>query len=150
MCTAQNFTLNYMSNFATKQKIMTHIVMSALHHIQFWIFFPNLAKMVYSMGGCVAVNDLWPSPISKYVTFSCVHSTAHAILNGFFAYVAQMIISIRRCVVYNELWSSTIFSRSFSYDLAIKLTKIWHISPCVLYSVYIYGWIISVFGTNDQ
>ena len=52
------------------------------------------------------------------------------VLNGFFLYLSQMITSMTGCVKFNDLRLWPISSRSFSYDLAIKLLK-YYTSCCV-------------------
>ena len=83
-------------------------------------FFPYLAKMITSMRGCVAYNDLWPWPMSSR-SFglgleNLVRSVASTVLDGFFPYLTQMITSIRRRVTCDDLWPWPISSRSFDLD----------------------------------
>ena len=59
-----------------------------------------------------------------------VYSVTRTVPDGFFPYLAQMLTSMRGCVAHNDLWLSPISSRSFSYDLAIKLPK-YGTSSCV-------------------
>ena len=90
-------------------------------------FFPYLAQMITSMGGCVAYNDLWPWPISSR-SFGLglenqVRSVASTVPDGFFLYLVQMITSMRRCVTCDDLWPWPISWRSF--DLVLTWDPTW-------------------------
>ena len=85
------------------------------------LIFPYLAKMITSIRGCVAYNDLWPWPISSR-SFGLglenrVRSVASKVPDGFFPYLVQMITGMRMCVACDDLWPWPIFSRSFDLDL---------------------------------
>ena len=71
----------------------------------------------------------------KYGTSFCVCSTGRTVLVGLFPYWAQMIKCIFQAIL---LW------------LCNKTAKIWYILPCPLYSMYISGCILSLYGTNDH
>ena len=91
-------------------------------------FFPYLAQMITSMGGCVAYNDLWPWPISSR-SFGLglengVCSVASPVLDGFFPYLVQMITSTRRCVACDDLWPWPISSRSFDLDFENRVRSV--------------------------
>ena len=91
-------------------------------------FFPYLAQMITSMGGCVVYNDLWPWSISSR-SFglgleNCVRSVASTVLDGFFAYLIQMITSMRRCVACDDLWPWPISSRSFNLDIENRVRSV--------------------------
>ena len=89
-------------------------------------FFPYLAQMITSMGGCVAYNDLWPWPISSrsFGLENRVRSVASAVLDGFFPYLVQMITSMRRCVACDDLWLWPISSRSFDLDFENRVRSV--------------------------
>ena len=91
-------------------------------------FFPYLAEMITSMRGCVAYNDLWPSPISSR-SFGLGHenlvrSVASTIYDGFFPYLIQMITSMRRCVACDDLWPWPISYRSFDLDFENRVRSV--------------------------
>ena len=85
-----------------------------------YVFFPYLAKMITSMRGWVAYNDLWTWPIFVR-SFGLdlenrVRSVASTVLDGFYPYLVQMITSMRRCVACDDLWPWPISSMSFDLD----------------------------------
>ena len=91
-------------------------------------FFPYLAQMMTSMGGCVAYYDLWPWPISSR-SFGLglenrVCSVASTVPDGVFPYLVQMITSMRRCVTCDDLWPWPISSRSFDLDLENRVRSV--------------------------
>ena len=91
-------------------------------------FFPYLAKMITSMRGCVAYNDLWPWPISSR-SFGLglenhVRSVASTVLDGFFPYLVQMITSMRKCVACDDLWPWPISSRTFDLDFEYHVRSV--------------------------
>ena len=90
-------------------------------------FFPYLARMITSIRGCVAYNDLWPWLISSRSLGlgleNRVHSVESTVPNGFFPYLAQMITSMRRCVACDDLWPWPISSRSL--DLVLTWDPTW-------------------------
>ena len=80
------------------------------------------------MRGCVAYNDLWPSPLSSR-SFGLglenrVRSVASTVLDGFFPYLVQMITSMRRCVACDDLWPWPISSRSFDLDFENRVRSV--------------------------
>ena len=90
-------------------------------------FFPYVVQMITSMRVCVALNDLWPWPISSR-SFGLglenrVRFVASRVPGGLFPYVVQMIISMRRCVTCDDLWPWPISSRSF--DLVLTWDPTW-------------------------
>ena len=89
--------------------------------------------MITTMRGCVALNDLWPWPISSrsfgLVIENRVRSVAFTVLDGFFLYMAQMITIIREggvaCYVFFQnlkIWIFSKFLKFFSLDLGKKST----------------------------
>ena len=99
--------------------------------------------MITTMRRCVALNDLWPWPISSR-SFGLdlenrVRSVAFTVLDGFFLYLAQMITIIRECVVCYvffknlKIWIFSKFLKFFGLDLEKKNLQflmdsfhIWH------------------------
>ena len=91
-------------------------------------FFAYLARMITSMRGCVAYNDLWHWPISSR-SFglglgNLVHSVPSTVHDGFFPYLVQMITSMRRCVACYDLWPWPIPSRSFDLDFENRVRSV--------------------------
>ena len=91
--------------------IMSHIAVSALQRIQFWMdschichkwslawegvsFRMNFGLDLYRQGHS---TKIFLNKMLKYGTFCRVCSTACVVQGGLFPYLAQMIISIREC-----------------------------------------------------
>ena len=86
------------------------------------------------------------------------------VLDGFHPYWAQMKTINREYVVHNDHWPSLIYSSFLSHDFALrhifkvpqppwvcnKSAKIWHIRLFPLYSTYILGLILFIFGQNHH
>ena len=111
-------------------------------------FFPYLAKMITSMRGYVAYNDLWPWPISSR-SFSLglenrVRSVASTVLDGFFPYLVQMVTSMRRCVACDDLWSWPISSRSFNLDFENRVPSNVFSSRSIIFLTWDPIWLNSV------
>ena len=82
--------------------------------------FPYVAKMITSMRGCLAYNDLWPWPISSRQLGvgleNRVRFIASTVLDGLFPYLIQVITSMGRRVACDVLWPWPIYLRSFDLD----------------------------------
>ena len=91
-------------------------------------FFPYFVKIIISIRGFVACNDLWPWPIfSRSFGLDLenrVRSVASRVLDGFFPSLVQMITSIRRCVAYDDLWPWPMPSRSFDLDFENRVHSV--------------------------
>ena len=121
---------------------MSHLVISSLQLMQFWIDHFYKAQMIFSKTGFLALNDLWSWPISsrsfshdfaikplKYIPSCCVHSTARTVLDNFHIW-HKWSPTCARCVACNDLWPWPISSRPFNHDFAIKLLT-YGTSSCV-------------------
>ena len=85
--------------------------------------------MITTMRGCVALNNLWPWPISSR-SFGLdlenrVRSVASTALDGFFLYLAQIITIIRGCVTYYvffRIWKCEFLANFLKFS-ALTLKK---------------------------
>ena len=86
------------------------------------------ARMITSMRGSVAYNDIWPWPIfSRSFGFDLenrLRSVASTVLDGFFPYLVQMITSMRRSVACDDLWPWPISSRSFDLNFENRVHSV--------------------------
>ena len=110
-------------------------------------FLPYLARMITSMRGCVAYNDLWPWPISSR-SFGLglenrVRSVASTVLDGFFPYLIQMITNRRTQKVCRMWWPLTL-----TYNF--KVIRPWYWKSCPLCNVFSSRSIISIFAINNH
>ena len=138
------------------------------------LIFPYLAKMITSIRGCVAYNDLWPWSISSR-SFGLglenrVRSVASKVPDGFFPYLVQMITGMRRCVACVCFFSGdrrSLFFRAIVdpfHQLHLghlptvghhpvyifQVIRPWLRKSCPLCSVYSCEWILFIFGTIDH
>ena len=120
---------------------MTHLVVSALQHIQFWMdSFPIWHKwslawedvshaMTFDLDLYLQGRSAMAAiKLLKYGTSCAVRSTACTVLDEFFLYLAQMITNMRGYVVCNDLWPWPISSRLFSCEVAYFMDYI-HMWP---------------------
>ena len=100
-------------------------------------FFPYLARMITSMRGCVACDDLWPWPISSR-SFDLdlenhVRSVASTVLDGVFLYLAQMITIIWGCVACYVFFSK---SENLNFWQIFEIFRPWLWKENLQFSMY--------------
>ena len=116
--------------------------------------------LITSMRGCVMHNDLWPWPISS-------RSFSHEIAVKLIKCGISCGIHSTACafwVVYFHIWHKWLLAwegllRRITLIYIFKVTQAWFCSKTAKilhnlswphYSMYSYGWILSIFGTNDH
>ena len=116
---------------------MSHLVVSYLQKVQFWMdsfyiwhkWSPTGEDVSRAMTFCLlpwpicsrSLRHEFAIKLHKYGTCCRVRSTAITVLDRVFPYLAWMTTSIRGCFSYHDLWPWPLSSRSF---------KIWYTFSC--------------------
>ena len=122
--------------------------------------FPYWAQMITSINGCVKHNDLWAWPISSR-SFSLDFGIK---LWKFVFWSALKLIQFQMNSFHiwhkpSLPWEGVLCLMTYHLDYTLRVIqqwfcnntiKIWYILSCLLYSMYNYGWILSIFGINDR